>query len=440
VPGPATPLAAVRKLDPGALLLAGEGGVRAERYWDFPEPAPDTPARPDAEYEAELAELLDESVRLRLMSDVPLGAMLSGGLDSSLVVALMAKHASGPVKTFSVGFREAGAANELADARLVAERFGCEHHELELSYAEQTVDLAELAWTMDEPLADLSSLGFLALSELARRHVTVALSGQGADELLGGYQRYRTAALAAPLRRLPRPLLAAAARAAGGGRLGRVARVAAADGAAAQWAVAHGRRDQAALGRLVQGPLAELRGARVAAERAGNGLDADGLPALLYMDARLGLVDDMLHYFDRASMAHSLEVRVPFLDHELVEWAARVPPQLKVRGKTTKFVLKQAARGLVPDRIVDKRKIGFFHGAAGGWLRAQLDGGLADYLLDPSPRYAELLDRDEVARLVARHRDGSGDGGLLLAILMLEIWLSTYLPRARAARPEVAAA
>ena len=193
-PGPRTPLAAVEKLLPGEFLVAGPGGVRRERYWSYPKPAPES-GRSEDEWAEGLLEQLDEAVRLRLMSDVPLGAMLSGGLDSSLIVALMARHQSGPVQTFSVGFREDGESNELADARLVADLFGCEHHELELSQRDQEIDLADLVWWLDEPLADLSGLGFLALSELASRHVTVALSGQGADELLGGYKKHRAAAL-----------------------------------------------------------------------------------------------------------------------------------------------------------------------------------------------------------------------------------------------------
>jgi asparagine synthase (glutamine-hydrolysing) len=442
VPGPATPLAAVRKLGAGELLIVEDGAVRTERYWRYPVATPDVPHRGEDAYASELLELLDEAVRLRLMSDVPLGAMLSGGLDSSLIVALMARHVSGPVQTFSVGFREAGASNELADARLVAERFGCEHHELELSYSDQDVDLEELVWSLDEPLADLSSLGFLALSQLASRHVTVALSGQGADELFGGYQRHRTAALAAPLRHLPRTARAGTARLASGTRFARAARVVAADGAAAEWIAAHSRLDDRARARLVRGRLAELDGGRAAINGATAGLTDGGLPALLSLDAQLGLVDDMLHYFDRTSMAHSLEVRVPFLDHHLVEWAARLPSQFKVRGSQTKVLLKRVARGIIPDEIIDKRKIGFFNGAAGDWLRTQTSGAMADYLLDPGARINELVDRREVERLVVQHAEGRGDGGLLLAILMLEVWLSTYLPRAErvAAEPVEAVA
>lgn len=200
VPGPLTPLAGIRKLMPGHRLVVDAAGVREEPFWSYPPPAPAEMTLEDAA-ERLLAEL-EESVRLRLMSDVPLGAMLSGGLDSSLIVALMARHMNEPVKTFSIGFAEAGSANELADARLVARTFGSDHHELELSFADDSVDLAELVWHLDEPLADLSSLGFLALSELAAKHVTVALSGQGADELLGGYRKHRAAAIVGAWRRL----------------------------------------------------------------------------------------------------------------------------------------------------------------------------------------------------------------------------------------------
>ncbi|HET8606525.1 MAG TPA: asparagine synthase (glutamine-hydrolyzing) [Gaiellaceae bacterium] len=426
VPAPATPLAAVRKLAPGELLVAGAGTLRRERYWRYPEPEPERPARPAAEYAAELLELLDEAVRLRLMSDVPLGAMLSGGLDSSLIAALMARRAGTPVKTFSVGFREAGRANELADARLVAARLGCEHHELELSYADEAVDLAELAWALDEPLASLSALGFLALSRLAARHVTVALSGQGADELFGGYRKHQAAALAGLVPRPLRPLARLAP--------GRAARTVAARGPVERLLAMSGKLDAGLRRDLLRGPLERTEGAaRRAIERVARGAGDDPLTSTLFLDAQLALVDDMLHYFDRTSMAHSLEVRVPFLDHELVEWAARLPARLKVRGLGTKVLLKQAARGLVPDEIVDKPKIGFFRGASDGWLRSQLSGALSDYLLGPDLRCSGFLDRGGVERLVRRQRAGDGrDTHLLLAILMLEVWLSTYLPRALA--------
>jgi asparagine synthase (glutamine-hydrolysing) len=176
----------------------------------------------------------------------------------------------------------------------------------------------------------------------------------------------------------------------------------------------------------------------MAAERAVrstlNGVGNDPLAAALYLDAQLGLVDDMLHYFDRTSMAHSLEVRVPFLDHHVVELCARIPSNLKVRKLNTKHVLKLAARRILPDRVIDKPKVGFFNSAMEGWLSAQARRTMTEYFLEGSPRSADFLDREEVARLVSNPAawSDSTQGYALFSILMLEIWLSTYLPRALA--------
>ena len=445
IPGPRTPLIGVFKLMPGCLLIADERGVRTERYWEHPHPAPLKERRSASEWSEELLRQLDEAVRMRLMSDVPLGVMLSGGIDSSLVLALAARHVDEPVKTFSVGFRESADGNELDDARYIADVFGAEHHELELSFVEDTVDLATLAWFMDEPLADLSALGFLALSELASRHVTVALCGQGADELLGGYRKHRAASLAHRLKPVRIPAATA-------GRLfsrwspaaGRLATTLDATTAAKRQLAMSGRVDAAQRDRLVRGQLDALDGGAAlrAVERLAEGLNGDPLSETLYLDAQLALVDDMLHYFDRASMAHSLEVRVPFLDHEFVEFCATIPSDLKVRRLNTKHLLKETVRGIVPDRIIDKPKTGFFHGAVGAWFEAQAGRAIDDYLLAPEPGYADFLERREVERLIARHRE-TGDpdlGQLLLALLMLEVWLSTYLPRFAGSRPTAAVA
>jgi asparagine synthase (glutamine-hydrolysing) len=313
---------------------------------------------------------------------------------------------------------------------------GADHHELELSVSESAVDLETLVWQLDEPLADLSSLGFSALSELASRHVTVALSGQGADELLGGYAKHKAAAAAAAWKRVPRPARAAATALArrGPGRFGRVARTLAAPGSVERLLAMSGRLDDNMRARLLRGPLADLDGqaARRAVAARLDGFPDDPLPATLYIDAQLALVDDMLHYFDRNSMAHSLEVRVPFLDHHLVEYCATIPADLKVRRLTTKYVLKRAARGLIPDHVIDKPKIGFFAASVDRWFAAQTRGAIAEHLLGPAPRYAEFLDRGTVSQLVQRHADGTdtSNGRLLLSILMLELWLSSYLPRA----------
>jgi asparagine synthase (glutamine-hydrolysing) len=437
VPTPRTPLAGVRKLAPGHALIVENGTVREEQYWQFPLPAPDRSLTERDAGERLLAEL-ESAVTRRLMSDVPLGAMLSGGLDSSLIVALMARHMSQPVKTFSIGFAESGDDNELDDARRVAQAFGTEHHALELSFSEQSIELDELAWWLDEPLAGLSPLGFLALSQLASQHVTVALSGQGADELLAGYSRYMRASFVGHARRLPPPLRSAgqAVLRRRGDRYSRFAdAIAASDPATRHLALRPPWVRPELQERLARGELASLGGESGlrAIQPHTAGLTDDPLLASLYLDSQLTLVDDMIHYFDRTSMAHSLEVRVPFLDHKVVELCATIPGNLKVRGRTTKYLLKQVARGLVPDFVIDKPKTGFFSGVARSWMQEQLKGPAADYLLHGELACGDFLDTEEVRRMA---RNGSGgaptDVDALYAVLMLEVWLTSVLPRALA--------
>ena len=280
------------------------------------------------------------------------------------------------MSTFSVGFRE-DAANELADARRVAEAFGCEHHELELSVTENAVDIDELAWRLDEPVADLSALGFDAVSRLAAEHVTVALAGQGADELFGGYTKHRAAAaIGAPGSCL-------------NGCAGLVSRAAVASprmrrALGALGASDPSRRLLAMSGRLVDGARADLYGGALAAVRDDNayatmealrgGSTATRLSVTLYLDAKLGLVDHMLLYFDRTSMAHSLEVRVPYLDHRLVEWAATVPSSMKVREGSANASSRPQGCAFYRLRPSRKRKVGFFRSALDVWLDAQLAG------------------------------------------------------------------
>ena len=427
-PAPLTPLLGVRKLLPGHTLVIENGSVEERAFWSYPAPAP-VSGLSVGEHAEHLLEKLDESVRLRLMSDVPLGAMLSGGLDSSLIVALMARHMSEPVKTFAVGFAGAGETNELADARYVSNVLGTDHHELELSL-EDRVDLEDLCWHMDEPLADLSALGFRGLSELASRHVTVALSGQGADELFAGYRKHRAAAISGAFSRATVGLGPRVARIVPDRGNTAVETLGARDPVerliAASTHLSGPEREL-----LVTGPLADVSGtaSAILRERLGD-VRGDALGSALYLDARLGLADDMLHYFDRASMAHSLEVRVPFLDHQLVELCATIPSGYKLhRFRRSKHVLKIAAAGLIPDRIIDKPKVGFFNRSVEGWLRAQTEGAVSDYLLDPGARVHELVDRGALESLVRSHSHDSGTY-VVLSLLMLEIWLRTYLPRA----------
>jgi asparagine synthase (glutamine-hydrolysing) len=435
-PGPRTPLAAVSKLMPGHYLVVEDGEVTIEQYWSYPVPSSARPLVSVDSAAEGLVEELDTAVRLHLMADVPLGAMLSGGIDSSLIVALMARNMSEPVKTFSVGFAGAPEANELADARLVANAFGTDHHELELSLTDERVDIEDLVWHLDEPLADLSAIGFHALCELATQHVTVALSGQGADELFGGYDKHRAAALTGIWRSALGPAAPMASRLAlrGPTRFRRAARTLAARDGADRLLAMSGRLDPDVRTQLFRGPLAETDGqaARRTVLALLDGVPDDPLPTTLYIDGQLALVDDMLHYFDRTSMAHSLEVRVPFLDHPLVEFSASVPGRMKVRRLTTKYLLKRVASGLIPEQIIDKPKIGLFNAAVDSWFDAQAQQAIERYLLQPDPAYAEILNPVEVRAMVQRHAAAPSKraGQLLLSILMLEVWLTSFLPRA----------
>jgi asparagine synthase (glutamine-hydrolysing) len=430
VPGPRTLLREVKKLSPGHRLVVEPPDVRVEQYWRYPDPTP-LPGRSNEEWREELLALLDDAVAGQLMSDVPLGAMLSGGIDSSLIVALMARRMDRPVQTFSVGF--AGTVdNELALARETARTLGTEHHELELSL-DDPVDLEGLIWSLDEPLADLSAVGFSALSALTAEHVTVALSGQGADELLAGYDRYRQIRLVDRFASTPWLVRRTAATGFGLGppRLRRAAMVAASADPVAAGVVARSEWAESARARAATGELQDVGPAvleEALADRIGSSR-SHGVERALVLDAQLNLVDDMLHYFDRTSMAHSLEVRVPYLDHRLVEFCARMPTALKLSGGSTKRILRAAARGLVPDAVIDRPKVGFFSGAVEHWFRSQVGGRVGDILLDRDARYTEFIARSEVERLIAA--DGAyRRSKLLLSILMLELWLSSYLPRA----------
>jgi asparagine synthase (glutamine-hydrolysing) len=442
VPGAMTPLKGVRKLLPGERLIVEDGRVKLERWWEYPVPEPEE-GRTTAEWAELVLDKLDESVRLRLMSDVPLGAMLSGGLDSSLIVALMAKHMTEPLETFAVGF--AGEDSELGDARRVAAALGANHHELEVDLSTERADLTKLIWHLDEPLADLSSIGFLALCELAVKDVTVALSGQGADEMFGGYRKHRVASLAEQWTRMPAAVRAAAAGVMrrGPGRAGRLADALQASDPVARLLASAGYVRPDLRGELFSGALAEHADAaeRVVRATAAGAPGAAPLASALYMDARLGLVDDMLTYFDRASMACSLEVRVPFLDHEFVELCARIPTDQKVHRLQTKHVLREAARPLIPDFVLAKKKRGFFNEAVGAWIGAEGGKLVDDLLLAPDPEYAQVIDQGAVRRAVTQLRGGRADNAkLVLSLVMLELWLGDYLPRAMTTTPERVAA
>ncbi len=425
----------VYKLEPGHVLIAAPGReLRVERYWDVDfEPEH---GRPEAYFVERLRELLEESVRLHLVSDVPLGAFLSGGMDSSAVVATMARLTSAPVKTFSIGFREPDY-DELAYARLVAQRFGTQHHELVLEPDVLSV-IHDLAWHLDEPFGDASAIPTYMVSKLAADHVTVVLSGDGGDELFAGYDRYRVEQRERRYRFLPglaRRGLGAIGRRLPDGARGR--------NFLRHFALSGVERylDASTLFRAdEQQQLFRPEAFELLSRHDPWRLPAMQLPsarghwlsALQYLDLKTYLPLDILTKVDRMSMAHSLEARVPLLDHKLVEFAATIPPDLQLHDGTTKHIFKRAMRGVLPDAVITRPKHGFGV-PLGRWFRGQLASFVRDLLLSEASRRRGILNTKYVERLLERHQRGQELDLPLWTLISFELWCRTFLdgrPRA----------
>ena len=429
VPGAASIYQAARKLPPAHTLSLSAAGESAgpRRYWQL-RFEPDRRPSPD-EWAERLEAKLSETVAAHLLSDVPVGAFLSGGIDSSLVTGLMAR-AGGRLRTFAVGFAEQEF-SELPYARAVAEHLGAEHSELVLR-PDKVGLIQRLAEVYDEPFADPSALPTLLVSELARRHVRVCLTGDGGDELFGGYPRYRGALTSAQrAARLPalarRGLLALAKRwprrARGAGTLARHARL---DG---NYPVSYlslfRPRELARLlpGALGAAPFAPLEEELARAARAGAPLGQ----RFQLADVHGYLPDDILVKVDRASMAAGLEARPPLLDHELAELAARLPPELLFERRRGKVLLQRLAARLVPREAIERPKMGFSLPLA-AWLRGELRELLADHLLARECRIAPLFRPGVLAELVAEHDSGRDRADQLWALLVLEHFYRRWEP------------
>ena len=419
----------VRKLEPGHVLIASAGGgIRIEPYWDV-RFEPDESQNEETLVER-LRELLAESVRLHLASDVPLGAFLSGGIDSSAVVATMARLSSGPVKTFSIGFDEKDY-DELRYARLVAERYGTEHHELVVT--PDVVDIVDdLAWFLDEPFGDSSAIPTYVVSRLASQFVTVVLSGDGGDELFAGYDKYLVEGRERRYEIVPGPVRRAIGSMAGwmpeGARGRNFLRHFSLDGAM-RYLDASTLFRTAEKRRLFRPEAFEML-SREDPRRTGADClaRADGhwLSGLQYLDMKSYLPLDILTKVDRMSMAHRLEARVPLLDHRLVEFAAGLPPALKLRDGVTKYIFKRAMRGILPDAVIDRRKQGFAV-PLGRWFRGRLGGFVRDLLLSETSRSRGIFDERYVERLLELHGRGRPLDLQLWTLISFELWCRLFL-------------
>jgi asparagine synthase (glutamine-hydrolysing) len=448
IPAPYSIFRDVRKLPAGHVLVWEDGAVTLERYArPGPAAADELRTGDEAELVEELRARLRDSVRAHLLSDVPVGVLLSGGVDSAVLAALAAQETQEPVHTFTIGFAERSF-DERADARRVAERYGTEHHEL-LVRPEPELLLRALAEAFDEPFADSSALPTYLVSQLAAEHVKVALSGEGGDELFGGYYTYQADLLAdrfAPLARAVRPLVEA---------LPASTRKASLDYKAKRFVRAahlpplerhHGWKEI-----FSTDARAELTGRGAAFDpvdvyraRYAETTGAPQLARLQDVDFGVYLVDDLLVKTDRASMAHSLEVRVPFLDPLVTSLAFALPTRLKVRGLAKKVLLRKAVEPLVPAEVVHGRKRGFSIPAA-AWLRGELEPFARETLSADNLMRQGFFQPEPVARLIDEHVAGREDWSRQLwGLLAFTLWYERHVeqepPRLRSARMEALAA
>jgi asparagine synthase (glutamine-hydrolysing) len=434
VPTPRTFFAGIRSLPPGHVLTFVPGGEpRIERYWEPPLTGANGQGSLDVSLDEAAAEVrgrLEEAVRRRLVSDVPLGAFLSGGIDSSTVVGLMAGLIDRPVQTFTIGFEDRDGYDERPYARLTAQRHRTDHHEHVVH--PDAVDLVErLVWHHDQPFGDSSAIPTYLLSQVTRQGVTVALSGDGGDELFAGYERFAAGLVARRYAALPRPLQRAASGAlellpsgslrGRAGSIQRFARVAAQGlpDAYRSWIsfVQDGDRDSLLNGRRDDWALDDYR------EIWDRSRGAKPLDRLLDLNLRTYLLDDLLVKADRMSMAHGLEVRSPFLDPELLAFTARLPPSLKARGLSLKRVLKAAVSELVPSEILNRPKKGFGV-PLDRWFREDLRSYVAGTLGAPDARVKDHLESVAVDRLLAEHASrAKNHGHALWTLLTLEVFL-----------------
>lgn len=436
IPGEQSITPGVRRLPPGSVATWTRGsGLAESRYWSIADAwraAPETPAD-EGEIEHRFAELLEASVRDRLVADVPLGAFLSGGIDSGTICALMAR-AGAPPRTYSIGFAQESY-SELPDARRSASHIGTDHHEVVVDPRSPDA-LVSIARALDEPFADTSIIPTHALCGFARGSVTVALSGDGGDELLAGYITHHADAVRSRIGWVPPPLIRAARAGAAllpddPRKLSTVFKakqfLAAADlpahDAHASWRrIGPGADITALTGPAPEGwdPLAAFRASWARTEGLGM------MSRMLVMDYETWLVDDINTKTDRASMAHGLEVRCPFLDHRLIEFCAALPDRLKREGREGKVLLRTLARRLLPPDALRRPKSGF-NAPVGAWMRGPWRTLIGDTLSNGSSPAWDTLDRRAATRLFDEHLKGRRDRAYqLFALLMLVLWLDEH--------------
>jgi asparagine synthase (glutamine-hydrolysing) len=444
VPAPATLFANISKVLPGHWLLCENDALRDACYWDFT--FGKTEHLPIEENLRGIRQHIDQAVQERLMADVPLGAMLSGGVDSSIITGTMSRLMTEPVKTFSVGFDVPESQyNELPYARLVSQHFGTEHHELVVKCADLNDYWPLLTWHRDEPVSEPSDLGVYLISRLARQHVKVVLSGEGGDELFAGYPKYLVDWLAAYYHLLPAPVrdqvitplldllpysmrkVKMATRALSQPKLERWM----------NWfGVFNGPLKSQLLSERTKASI-DMDSTRAFRRWLEGNPQRDDLSSMLYLDTRIWLPDNLLMKGDKMTMAASLEARVPLLDYKLVEYAASIPSHMKVKQFQAKYLLKRAYADFLPEPILTRKKIGF-NVPVGTWFREGQRNLITQLLLSEQARSRGFLDNAFVERILRDHLEGRTQYANQLFILAsLELWFRVFIDASRLESPHL---
>lgn len=439
MPGEDTLFRDIQKLGPGCYMVVKDGRATVRKYWDLKFTSS---AHNFREASQRLEAMLEESVKLHMISDVPVGFLLSGGVDSTAVLGYAAGKTEHPLSSYTLGFDAPGIIDERPYARLAAKTYGSEHHELTISSSEFRDFLPKYVWHMEEPVCEPPAIALYYVSKLAKDYVKVLLSGEGGDEAFAGYQNYRSLLWLERLKKVIGPAKGVASRVLGG--LNRVlgyekitkfgpllnipleqyyySRTSSPlcffNGSGRQSVYTH----DLAMQTDKQKSLAGVRG--LMADSAG----CDVLSKMLYVDTKTWLTDDLLLKADKMTMANSIELRVPLLDHELLEFAATLPSNFKVRGFTTKYIAKKVLEKRVPEPIIKRKKTGF-PVPYGSWLRTEMKGWLFDLLLDRQAATRAYFDRQGLEDLMTQSISSGFYSKELFSLATLELWHRAFLPK-----------
>lgn len=440
VPGGQTLLRHLFKLEPGHALVVGDGERKAWRYWDL-EFSGEANHQSSGELEHQLVELLDETVQLHMISDVPIGFLLSGGVDSTAMLSFAARKTDKPVSTYTIGFSSEGVVDERPFARLAAKRFGAKHYEISISPDEFADFLPNYVWYMEEPICQPPAIALYYVSKLASEHVKVLISGEGSDEAFAGYENYRNLFWFENLKTALGPLRGPVGS--GMSRLGQLlhSRV------LAKYGPRMGVKfEQYYLSRtsspfdfftresrdLYSDEMAQKvdkdESASATRKYLSRAAGYGWLEKMLYVDTNTWLPDNLLIKADKMTMANSVELRVPFLDHKVLEFAARLPRDQKVRGWTMKYLAKRALRGHVPDEILSRRKAGF-PVPYEYWLRNSLRKWVSEILLDSKTLSRGYFKRGAIEELMKRSLGGPGYSKEIFSLAVLELWHRAFVDR-----------